>query len=45
LLEKLDELDKKVVQVVCDTSPGATTWVARGGLLIRGTKALDAQAG
>jgi hypothetical protein len=33
------------VKVVYDTSPETTTRVARKGSLIRGTKALDAQAG
>jgi hypothetical protein len=33
------------VEVVCDTSPGATTRAAHRGLLIEGIKALDAQVG
>jgi hypothetical protein len=33
------------VEVVYDTSPEITTRVAQGSLLIRGTKALDAQVG
>jgi hypothetical protein len=33
------------VEMIYDTSPGTTTRAAHGGLLIGGSKALNAQAG
>jgi hypothetical protein len=45
-MDLVTQVDRLVVtvEVVCDTSSGTTTRVARRGSLIQGTKALDAQA-